>query len=379
MKKLKAAIITPYGAEERLDRYAEFLLAKGLHKLGHEVHFYTYKIKSNPKYRRNSVYQGIPVFRCRQRAGIAPGLIFSILRFKPDAVLYFHPKSYLSFSAWIAGRITGAKIISEIVGILHDPFIVSDTDNPIETIRSDVRLYPSWKGFIRHFPVARADIIVAITENERGYIKRFYGRDSAVIPWAVPKDAYLEQAKPNTNLPENFLLFIAQAKKRKGWDTVLEALAILGKENIKKNLVLVCPTADLEAFKDYASSLGIISQITFLSGITNPEKNWLFLNCRAVLAPSRYEGFGLPPLEAMRAGKPILGTTIPAYLEFLVHEKNALLSPPGDAKALAENIKRLDHDQALRQNLIEEGLKTADLYTEDAVVEKFLALINSIR
>jgi len=394
----KIAIITPFGAEPRLDHFAEFLLAKKLRALGHNIQFYTYRLRSNPQYRKNQLYQGIKVFRCRQRLGIAPGLFFSIIRFRPHVVIFFHPKSFLSFSAFLATKFSGAKTISEIVSILHDPFIVKDTDDPYNSIRSDVRLLTnwkqlvkslssgkfllSWKNFIYHMPIARADIIVAIYKEEQYYIQKFYGRNSVLIHWALPEDSNREQSKPDENIygkiPEKYLLFIAQIKKRKGWDTALEALAVLKNQGMKKNIVFVCPTHDVSAAENYARKLGVREQIFFLSGVNNEEKNWLYANSQGVLAPSRYEGFGLPVFEALRAGKPVLTTTIPVYQEILKHEVDSLLSRPGNAEELAKNIKTLDDDSSLAAKLVANGRRTASKYTDTIMTEKFLTQINKL-
>lgn len=393
MMRMKIAIVTPYGAEPRLDNYAEFLLAQAFIKAGHAVHFYTYRLKNNPSYQTGS-YKGVPVIRCRQRLGIAPGLFFSILKFRPDAVMFFHPRSLLSFSAYCAARAAGAKTISEIVGILHDPYMVDDRDDPITTLKKDAKLITSWGGFLKsvfsgrliwnwknflyHMPVAKADRIVAINKDEQNYIKKFYGRDSEVIYWAIPKNYNRTQAKPAANLPEKFLLLVAQVKKRKGWDTAIEAVGLLARQGVHKNLVFVCPRADVSEALSYAEKLGIAGQVYFLSAVSNEEKNWLYVQAEAVLVPSRYEGFGLPVFEAFIWGKPVLGTDIPVFLEFLEHGRNALISKTGDPVSLAENIKALNADPTLAAKIVEAGYKTAEQFSDEVMVKKFLDLIQAL-
>lgn len=384
----KIAIVTPYGAEARLNHFAEFILARGLIARSFDVRFYTYKQNSKP-YNKNFVYLGVKVYRCRQRLGVSPGLFFSILRFHPHYVLYFHPKSLLSFTAYLAAKATGAKTISEIVGILHDPFIASDPDDPISTLNKDAELITSWKqlflshgkwskkwlNFTTHMPVAKSDAIVAIGRAEQNYIRQFYGRESELIHWAIPQAGEQSQIKPAEELPEKFFLFIAQIKKRKGWDTVLEAISILAHQGLKKNLIFVSPSADISEAKDYAEKLDIERQIFFLSSVSNEEKNWLLAHAKAVLAPSRYEEFGLPVFEAMAAGRPILTTDIAIYQELLTHGHDCLLSPTGSGKDLAENIKILDQNPALVAKLIQGGQKTIAKYTADIMVNKFIKLI----
>ncbi len=393
----KIAIITPYGAEERLDHYAEFILAKGLVAHGEHVQFYTYAIQNNPDY-RNGLYQGVNVRRCWQKAGIAPGLFFSILRFRPDFVCYFHPRSFLSFTAYVAGRCVGAKIISEIVGILHDPFIVGDPDNPLETIKAHPLLIRTWRDFfteffllrwsllwtnlLMHLPIAKADVIVAINRDEANYIHTWYGRSSTLIYWSIPQsEKHGENDQPSFyhDLPNEYLLFLGQIKKRKGWDTVIEALALLKDQGIIKKLVFVSPSKDLTLAREYAKKYGVENHIVFLSSITNQEKKWLYDHAQSVLAPSRYEGFGLPVFEGFVAGKPVLATKIPVYEEFLVHGKNALLSESGNARALADSIISLDKDPVLGATLVAEGYRTAAEFSDTIMISKFVQLFASMK
>lgn len=396
-KALKIAIITPFGAEPRFDNYAEFVLAQGLGKLGHAVRFYTYKLRENPRYARNILYKGVATIRCRQRFGISLGLFFSLLRFRPGIVILFHPRSFLNFSAYLAARMCGARVISEIVGILHDPFIVSDRDDPIPNIKKDVRLLTAWKdlvsvffsrtpfwqwkNFIFHMPIAKADQIVAINKDEQQYVRRFYRREADLIYWCIPQTAREEVRPPEDKygrLPSTYLLFIGQIKKRKGWDTVVEALQILEQRGVKKNLVFVCPTRELGSAREHIRRLGVSDQVFFLSAITNEEKNWLYAHAQYVLAPSRYEGFGLSVFEAFQAGKPVLATDIPVYLEFLEHRRNAMISKTGSAEALADNVLELDGNPRLQSTLILEGRKTADRFSEEVMVKKFLELFERV-
>lgn len=398
MKKLRIAIITPLGAEPRLDNYAEFILAQGLVERGFDVRFYTYKLKNNPLYKKNGMYKKVMTIRTRQKFGISPGLFISLLLFRPLVVLYFHPRSFLNFTAYYAAKIIRARTLNEIVGILHDPFIVDDRDNPIETLKKDVHLitswkelfftffsrgfsFPHWKNFLFHMPTAKADKIIAINRDEKNYIQKFYNRDSELIYWCIPKNQNIRTVEPSSEkygeLPKDYIFFIGQLKKRKGWDTTLEAIAELKNKGMLKNLIFVCSSKNIEDAKLVANRLGIENQIFFMTQISNEEKNWLYRHAQCVLVPSRYEGFGLPVFEAFTSGCAVLATHIPVFLEFLTHKKNAMISKMGDSHGLAENIKILEENQELKQSLIQEGYKTALEFSDEKMVQKFLQLIKN--
>ena len=126
---------------------------------------------------------------------------------------------------------------------------------------------------------------------------------------------------------------------------------------------------------EYAKGRGVLDQIAFLSSISNEEKEWLYAHCRYVLVPSRYEGFGLPVFEAFLARKPICASDIPVFDEFLVHKKNAMLSPVGDGDALADSILALDADPTLVRTLVEEGVRTAARFAHERMVSEYIQLI----
>ena len=226
-------------------------------------------------------------------------------------------------------------------------------------------------------PVAKADTIVAINKDEQEYVKKIYKRDSHLIYWASPKsDSMSHQTKPAGTIPDEYLFFIGKIKKRKGWDTVLEALAELKRKGLNKKLIFVSPD-DTAVAKNYATTLGVVNDVFFHSYVSNAEKNWLYTHATYVLAPSRYEGFGLPVFEAFIAGKPLLATDIAVYVEFLQHKKNAMMSKTGDGLNLAQNIIELDNNPQLAKIIVHAGKITASQFTEEIMINKFLELISN--
>jgi glycosyltransferase involved in cell wall biosynthesis len=80
----------------------------------------------------------------------------------------------------------------------------------------------------------------------------------------------------------------------------------------------------------------------------------------AVLFPvTWHEPWGLVPLEAMAVGRPVVATGTGGSGEYLVDGENALLVPPGDARALATAVERLRDDPGLRERLVAAGCRTA--------------------
>jgi glycosyltransferase involved in cell wall biosynthesis len=93
--------------------------------------------------------------------------------------------------------------------------------------------------------------------------------------------------------------------------------------------------------------------------------------CDLFVFSSRGEGFGLPALEAMAIGCPVVTTDSGGVRQFAMPDQNCLMTPPADAPALAQAIRSLVHDPSRRSKLRAAGLATAAEYSQDAVLERF--------
>jgi glycosyltransferase involved in cell wall biosynthesis len=93
--------------------------------------------------------------------------------------------------------------------------------------------------------------------------------------------------------------------------------------------------------------------------------------CDLFVFSSRTEGFGLPALEAMAVGCPVITTDSGGVRQFATDGENCVMTPPADAPALARAIQALVCDPARRATLREVGLKTAVEYSQDAVLDRF--------
>ena len=91
----------------------------------------------------------------------------------------------------------------------------------------------------------------------------------------------------------------------------------------------------------------------------------------AFLYPSRYEGFGLPPLEAMACGCPVVTTPVGAVPEYASDRANALIVPVGDVDAMVDRLEELLNDAALRRRLATAARKTAERFELSRVAPLF--------
>ena len=111
------------------------------------------------------------------------------------------------------------------------------------------------------------------------------------------------------------------------------------------------PTPELSAC---AERHGVTSSVQFLGPVPDSKMPSLYRGAHAVIFPSLYEGFGLPPLEAMASGIPVVTSNITAMPE--VAGDAALLVDPTSVDQIADAMKRIVNDTSLRHQLRERGL-----------------------
>ena len=152
-----------------------------------------------------------------------------------------------------------------------------------------------------------------------------------------------------------YALFVGTLQPRKDPLAALEAVALL-KDGLR--LILVGPDKGLEAeARRLASELGLNGRVEFAGHVEKQQLAELYRGAACFVFPSRYEGFGLPVVEAMASGTPVVAAASGSIPE--VAGDAAVLVEPGDPVALAGGIERALAD---RERLVEAGLERAKRY-----------------
>ncbi|MDQ3380886.1 MAG: glycosyltransferase [Actinomycetota bacterium] len=175
-----------------------------------------------------------------------------------------------------------------------------------------------------------------------------------------------------------FLLYVGSLEPRKNVGTLVDAIAGLGPE-IGADLVIVGPTENhaSRALARQIARLGLGHRVRHL-GFVEPERlTALYRGAVAVALPSLYEGFGLPVLEAMKSGTPVVASDIPSLRE-IAGDAALLVSRPLDAASWSAALTRVLTDSALRDELARRGPKAAELFDWSEVGERFSELLHRV-
>ncbi|WP_048150688.1 glycosyltransferase family 4 protein [Palaeococcus ferrophilus] len=190
-------------------------------------------------------------------------------------------------------------------------------------------------------------------------IRERYGVETPILNPAIDHNIFYPR---EVNGEKKKLRVVAYGSNRrwKGFPELLEAMAIVFKHRKDIEFIVYGPARPKYSHPTV--------NYTFVQSPSDEELAVLYSSADVVVTPSWYESFPLPPLEAMACGAPVV-TTRYGTEDYAFHEKNALVVPPKDPKALADAILRLLEDEDLREQFRKEGPKTARQFTWDKTVD----------
>jgi glycosyltransferase involved in cell wall biosynthesis len=182
----------------------------------------------------------------------------------------------------------------------------------------------------------------------------------------------LKEVRARYGLDRPFILFVGTLEPRKNLPTLLRAFRVV-RQRHDVSLVLVGRRGWLwEPIFDLIGELGVRDYVRIFEDATDEQLPAIHSAATAFAFPSLYEGFGLPPLEAMACGTPTVVADTSSLPE--VVGDAALLHPPTDHEALADALRRLLEDETLRADLRRRGLARAAGFTWEEAARKTLAV-----
>ena len=171
-----------------------------------------------------------------------------------------------------------------------------------------------------------------------------------------------------------FLMYVGRPTPHKNLWRLIQAFAQLKKQHPDLILALAGKMDDnYRAIQAKVEQAGILDVI-FCGFVSEGQLRWLYEQCQAYVFPSLSEGFGLPGLEAMAHGAPVIASDATCLPE--IYGNAALYFKPTEINDIAETIDKVLSDGQLRQELVTAGTKRLQMYSWQKMAEQTLAIYN---
>ena len=223
-----------------------------------------------------------------------------------------------------------------------------------------------------------ADLVITVSKQTANDVMEFYqipeSKIRVVYQGCNPLffkhigDIQKEEIKKKYKLPEDFLLCIGTIEERKNLLGIVKAIH----EN-KIDLPLIAigrKTAYFQKISEYISQHSIENKFIFLENLSNTELPAFYQMAKLFIYPSIFEGFGIPILESLASGTPVITSKGSCFPE--AGGPHSIYVDPNKTESIGEGINKALFSKDLRVNMILEGKKYANQFTEENVAKNLM-------
>lgn len=244
--------------------------------------------------------------------------------------------------------------------------------------------------FLKDVPkvVEMCDGLITVSEYSKQDILKFFPIDKDkifVTPLAaediykpLDKEKCREFLEVQYNITKPFILYIGGFSPRKNVKALISAFSkVYNKLDKEYNLVIVGAARDQKQYlSEFSMSLELEEKIIFTGFAPEEHLPILYNGCEVFVYPSLYEGFGLPPLEAMNCGTPVITSNLTSIPE-VVGDAGILINPYNELE-LPEALIKLLNSEKLKKEYIEKGLQRSKSFSWDNTAKNTLAAYKKI-
>lgn len=173
---------------------------------------------------------------------------------------------------------------------------------------------------------------------------------------------------------EQYFLYVGNAYPHKNLEILLEAFKKL--RSAQKLVLVGSDDFFYKRLRQHVDAIGLKKSVIFFGPADNTQLASLYSHATALVFPSRMEGFGLPGVEAMTAGTPVVCSDIPVFKE--IYEDAALMFDPASPEDITDKLKRITTDTKLRSELVARGKKQAMRYSWRRMAKQTLDLYREL-
>lgn len=234
------------------------------------------------------------------------------------------------------------------------------------------------------FSAKIATKILTISENSKDDIIKQYGIKGSkikVIYLGVKEgnESYMTEKelvqKYNIHIP--YILFVGTIQPRKNIKNLIEAFSIIAQKDTKISLVIIGKKGWMyEDILQADSEFGVRERVQFLHEVPNSDLPVFYKSAVCFVLPSLYEGFGLPVLEAMKYGCPVITSNISSMPE--AGGDAALYVDPTDAQDIAQKIDKMLTDSHLRAELVKKGYAQVKKFSWEKAARETLSVLEHV-
>ena len=220
--------------------------------------------------------------------------------------------------------------------------------------------------------------IITVSEFEKNRIREFFGWPEENEQLVAIYKAELLRVKKKYELPEKFFFFLGNTDPKKNTPGVLKAYADFNKKD-PENIPLLMLDFDLDVLKKMLSDIGekeLISQIQLTGYVVNTDLPAIYNLCEIFLYPSLRESFGIPMLEAMRCGAPVITSNTSSMPE--VSGGAAMIIDPYKPEEITAAMQKILTDQKVREELILKGFEQSRKFSWEAMAGDVLKLYEQV-
>jgi len=223
-------------------------------------------------------------------------------------------------------------------------------------------LFRTWYRVLCGALMRNSSIVATVSKFSASELMRFFGSRAKGIEVIYESGEHILRTEPDTAIldrlgirGERYVLAVGSQTLNKNFGAVVKAADLLGGERVK---VVAAGGNNARVF----SGVGAQSGNLILAGyVSNSELRALYENAECFVFPSFYEGFGLPPLEAMHCGCPVLVSRRAAIPE--ICGSAAAYCEPDDPSDIANQLRRILSSRTLRDEMRESGFARTKLFT----------------
>jgi glycosyltransferase involved in cell wall biosynthesis len=285
------------------------------------------------------------------------------LFFSPNHLIPFHTKNNIK------------KVI-----VVHD--VVHKVDKNYHSF-----IYNKYLDIALSKSILESNHIITISENSKQDIIKFYNvcpeKISVIYRTAekdfqprILNDTLKNELMRKYELPENFILYVGMVENRKNILGMLKIADALQEKNSEIKMVIIGRPG--HGFDElYKEILKRDRYIKYLNYVEDESLKYIYNLAYVFLFPSFYEGFGLPPLEAMQSGIPVLCSNTSSLPEVI--DDGGFLFAPEDYSSYVDCILRLFQDKAFYNEAKQKALLQAKKFNKETTTKQLVEVFNNIK